>query len=596
MWQEKESKEKKMINPITIAVAEQDLVQKHGEGASQMIQAYKGIRVNGQGVSEDFHGRSLKGISQYKTNPQYKKQNIRQQAGFSAELIDEARKNQQAILSGDATRTRTTDGLGKINDPQNDLVKIRPDGSIIAGSGTQLKFYGHESSRCDFIDKNLGKDRIFVPMGKASEAHAYLDERIKMAQEKAKIYQAKGATEKELKFKQQAEKYRAAKRKIHEDTTLSADSFQINKRYKVVSKYILDETWDRYDNTITVPKGDAEGIIADAKFRAKQFREAARQCEAHGDHDQAVRNLKKAERCDNLVSKVRESNTELSEAIFARQNPTLFTVKEVLTNGHKAGIEAAKNAMVMGGTISLAMSVYALASGDKDLEEAIKDVSTATIGAGTSSYLIVNGGSVLQSVMNGSGVDALQKLSLSGLPSVIIAGGIEMHHILKAYFKGEITETQAVQQLGEKGVGTLAATYGATVGTLILPGIGTAVGSMVGYMVSSMIYGSCLSILQEADLAYENYLATKKMCESAREYMRQQRVAFEAQSNQILNHHKQVFDSSILALMDSFEESDTTNYTNALSALAHEFGRELQFKDESEFDQFMTDSSSTFVF
>ena len=156
MGQEKESKEKKIINPITIAVAEQDLVQKHGEGASQMIQAYKGIRVNGQGASEDFHGRSLKGISQYKTNPQYEKQNIQQQAGFSAELIDEARKNQQAILSGDVNRTRTTDGLGKINDPQNDLVKIRPDGSIIGGSGTQLKFYGHESSRCDCIDKNLG--------------------------------------------------------------------------------------------------------------------------------------------------------------------------------------------------------------------------------------------------------------------------------------------------------------------------------------------------------------------------------------------------------------------------------------------------------
>lgn len=48
--------------------------------------------------------------------------------------------------------------------------------------------------------------------------------------------------------------------------------------------------------------------------------------------------------------------------------------------------------------------------------------------------------------------------------------------------------------------------------------------------------------------------------------------------------------------MDAFEDSDTTNYTNALSALAHEFGRELQFKDESEFDQFMSDSSSTLIF
>ena len=78
--------------------------------------------------------------------------------------------------------------------------------------------------------------------------------------------------------------------------------------------------------------------------------------------------------------------------------------------------------------------------------------------------------------------------------------------------------------------------------------------------------------------------------------MRRQRIAFETVSSQILNHHKKVFDSSVFALMDAFEDSDTTNYTNALSALAHEFGRELQFKDESEFDQFMSDSSSTLIF
>ena len=595
MDKEKDSKERKIINSVTIAATERDLVQTHGEGSSQIIQAYKGIRVDGQGTTEVFHGRSLKGISKYKTNPQYKKQNIQQQAGFSAELIDEARQNQQAILAGDATRTRTTDGLGQTNDPQNDLVKVHPDGSVISGSGTQLKFYGYESPKCDYIDKSLNKDTIAVPKGRLTEARAYLDEKIKIAQDKAKSCQEKGAIEKEIKFRQQAEKYQAAKSKIYEDKTLHLEDFQINKRYKVVSKYISDESWDRYE-TITIPKGDLEGTIADAKYRAKQFREIAHKYEERGEHDLATQNLKKAERCDTLVSKVKESNTELSEAVFARQNPQLFTIKEVLTNGHQAGVIAAKNAMVMGGTISLAMNVYAIASGEKDLAEATKDMATATVGAGASAYLIGNGGTVLQSVMHSSGVNALQKLSMTGLPSAIVAGGIEMHHILKAYFRGEITETEAVQQLGEKGVGTLAATYGATVGTLILPGIGTAVGSMVGYMVSSMIYGSCLSILQEADLAYENYLATKKMCEAAREQMRQQRIIFETVSSQILNHHKKVFDSSVLALMDAFEDSDTTNYTNALSALAHEFGRELQFKDESEFDQFMSDSSSTLIF
>lgn len=242
MDKEKDSKEGKVINPVTIAATERDLVQTHGEGSSQIIQAYKGVRVDGQGITEDFHGRSLKGISKYKTNPQYKNQNIQQQAGFSAELIDEARQNQQAILAGDATRTRTTDGLGQTNDPQNDLVKVHPDGSVISGSGTQLKFYGYESPKCDYIDKSLNKDTIAVPKGRLTEARAYLDEKIKIAQDKAKSCQEKGAIEKEIKFRQQAEKYQAAKSKIYEDKTLHLEDFQINKRYKVVSKYISDES------------------------------------------------------------------------------------------------------------------------------------------------------------------------------------------------------------------------------------------------------------------------------------------------------------------------------------------------------------------
>ena len=53
MDKEKDSKEGKVINPVTIAATERDLVQTHGEGSSQIIQAYKGVRVDGQGIMEE---------------------------------------------------------------------------------------------------------------------------------------------------------------------------------------------------------------------------------------------------------------------------------------------------------------------------------------------------------------------------------------------------------------------------------------------------------------------------------------------------------------------------------------------------------------
>ncbi|GAA9598989.1 hypothetical protein UBN86_03170 [Helicobacter pylori] len=43
-------------------------------------------------------GRTLEGISEYKVNPKYYYQNINQQAGFSAELKEQAHANAHNIL------------------------------------------------------------------------------------------------------------------------------------------------------------------------------------------------------------------------------------------------------------------------------------------------------------------------------------------------------------------------------------------------------------------------------------------------------------------------------------------------------------------
>lgn len=122
-----------------IGLAQGEIVQRHGEASSQILQAYKGIRVDHNGHLEDFHGRDLKQISDYKLgdNPDVSR---KQQSGFSAELIKESRDNKQAIINGESNRTRTTDGIGKTNDTQYDHVIVDETGNVQEGSGSQMKF------------------------------------------------------------------------------------------------------------------------------------------------------------------------------------------------------------------------------------------------------------------------------------------------------------------------------------------------------------------------------------------------------------------------------------------------------------------------
>ena len=119
---------------------------------------------------------------------------------------------------------------------------------------------------------------------------------------------------------------------------------------------------------------------------------------------------------------------------------------------------------------------------------------------------------------------------------------------------------------------------------------------MVGYMVSSSIYDSCMQMIHAADIAHENYERTKALCEAACTAMRQQRMEFEAQVEQLLSNRQIVIDQSLRTIMDNLESPDTTNFTQALSALAAEFGRELPFQSDEEFDQFMSDDSVALVF
>ncbi|MGL5098496.1 MAG: hypothetical protein ACRC6B_00400, partial [Fusobacteriaceae bacterium] len=170
-------KNEKGPDPTLIGILEQQNIQTHGEGASQIIQAYKGTRYDSSGNDIGHKGRTLKDISEYKLNDQYKDTNLKQQSGFSGELIKEARDNKEAILNGDKSRTRTTDGVGKTNDQVHDHTKVDSNGNIIENSGSQMKILKDHKK---VVDKMAGDDwekyknsPMDVPSEQVEPAKAY---------------------------------------------------------------------------------------------------------------------------------------------------------------------------------------------------------------------------------------------------------------------------------------------------------------------------------------------------------------------------------------------------------------------------------------
>ncbi len=118
-------------------------------------------------------GRTLEGISEYKVNPKYQYQNINQQAGFSAELKEQAHANAHNILMENGERLVQYDNLSvdqkaqirerfpdyatpNKNHELVDYVSVDEKGNIIPGTAVQSKFVGRNGAEC--FEKFLSKD------------------------------------------------------------------------------------------------------------------------------------------------------------------------------------------------------------------------------------------------------------------------------------------------------------------------------------------------------------------------------------------------------------------------------------------------------
>jgi len=135
----KDKKKKKDNSIITDAVSlgvNSERLNRYSEAAKQFKVAYDGIDNE---TGQKLH-QGLKGISESKINPNYADQNINQQAGYSAEVLDTAKQNAENIKNNNSERISRTDDLGRVNDTKADQVTLDKSGNIKAGSEVQMKF------------------------------------------------------------------------------------------------------------------------------------------------------------------------------------------------------------------------------------------------------------------------------------------------------------------------------------------------------------------------------------------------------------------------------------------------------------------------
>lgn len=530
---------------VGVALSGAETVSRYGGANAEYVKGYAGIdHETGQKFA-----KGLSDVAKHKVNTDYADQNIKQQAGFSAEIATTSRDNAEAIISGSKVRTSRTDDLPQYGKNHNvvDRVQIL-DGQIIEGSQSQMKFVG---DRYDLLKKIAKEDGKFA---------RYRGTKLELPTE-----QYEGAGEH---CKEQAKQLRT-----------DADQAEQNGNTDA-AKHLRNEA-KKYEQ-------DAMSAKEYCQKQAKELRINADRAEQSGKPDVAAQLRREADNYEQLASAVHDSGMTTDQAIFYRTHPKIATALDIARTSHRAGLDGAKYGATIGGTISLVQNLFALAQEEKNLAEAASDLVSDTAKATAMGYSTTFVGAAIKGGLQQSSRAGLRTLANTNAPALTVNICLSLGSSVKRYVTGEITESQLLVEVGEKGSGMLSASMMAALGQLAIPipFVGAAVGGMIGYTLSSMFYQSALDAARGAEASRERLERVRSIEAAARARIAEEQTALD----DFLRREIPELEAETQHLFTVVNDS-TPNQVDALAGAINRYagllGQHLQFQSMAEFDAFM---------
>lgn len=193
-----------------VALSSDETVKRFGGANAEFIKGYRGT----DNETGRTFSKGLLGIANSKVHEDYADANIKQQAGFSAEVAATSRDNAEAIINGSKVRTTRSDDLPQYGQNHNvvDRVQIL-NGEIIDGTQAQMKFVGDRNQLFERIAREDGKFsryrgvKLELPSEQFEDAEIYCRQKAHALRCQAEVVQNNGKPEIASKLQREAENY-----------------------------------------------------------------------------------------------------------------------------------------------------------------------------------------------------------------------------------------------------------------------------------------------------------------------------------------------------------------------------------------------------
>lgn len=233
-----------------VSLSTSEVVSRFGSANAEYLKGYSGI----DNETGQKFAKGLAGIAKHKVNPdpKYAQQNIKQQAGYSAEVAATSRDNAQSIIDGSKVRVSRSDDLPEYGKNHNVVDRVQlVDGEIIQGTQTQMKFVGDRNQLFAKIAKEDGEFARYrdvtleLPSEQFVGAQTYCRDKAQQLREQADTVEDLGKADIAKKLRLEAERYEQLAENLGDSGLTTEEAIFYRKHPKMATAMDIARTSHR---------------------------------------------------------------------------------------------------------------------------------------------------------------------------------------------------------------------------------------------------------------------------------------------------------------------------------------------------------------
>lgn len=252
-------------------------------------------------------------------------------------------------------------------------------------------------------------------------------------------------------------------------------------------------------------------------------------------------------------------------------------VLDIVKNKGGEAINTGAQTALVALTVSGLHNLASLASGEKDLETALKDVAIDT----ASSFVSGTGLKMTQEVVTGManvmGANQVADFVAGGIPVAEIAAVVMTARCVKQYLDGEISGEGCAVQILTNGAGVLAYQFGAL--------IGGPAGAVVASIITTQITNSILEYRQEQKINRARDAEISRVLSHAMAEIAHQRDLLEGYVTEELKRWDNTIQTGFGIILHSATEENCFGVVHGLNVILALFNTQVLYPNLEDFDR-----------